>query len=250
MYHRFCTLLLASLSMLSGIAQTIDGNEKRNQLKFNLTGVILNNYAIQYERITSQKVSLALGFRYMPTGNLPLREEIIEWMKITDADTKNTLRRMQVGGFAITADMRYYWGKGFGRGFFVAPFLRYESFRMQDLIVVATDGVGLQREVNMKGDFAGYGAGLMLGAQWFLGESLVLDWWIAGAYIGAGNGNITGTVNIPLTPGQQNDVRQQLNDIDIPFTNKTVAVNAFGADVKMDGRWGGVRAGLQLGIRF
>jgi len=45
-------------------------------------------------------------------------------------------------------------------------------------------------------------------------------------------------------------LRQNLEDLDIPLTNKTYAVNASGATLKLSGPWGGIRSGLSIGIKF
>lgn len=90
----------------------------------------------------------------------------------------------------------------------------------------------------------------MFGAQWFLGRHVCLDWWIMGPHYGSGNGSFSGISSQPLSQEEQNDLRRELENLDIPLTNKTVSVNANGATLILDGPWGGIRAGISLGIKF
>ncbi len=79
---------------------------------------------------------------------------------------------------------------------------------------------------------------------------MCLDIWFFGPHYGSGKGNFNGVSSRTLTQEEQNDLRQQLNDLDIPLTNKTVSVTSNGASLKLDGPWGGVRTGLSIGVRF
>jgi hypothetical protein len=53
-----------------------------------------------------------------------------------------------------------------------------------------------------------------------------------------------------LSEDEQNSLREELSDLDIPLTKETVSVNANGASLKLDGPWAGVRAGISIGIKF
>ena len=53
-----------------------------------------------------------------------------------------------------------------------------------------------------------------------------------------------------LTAQEQADLREQLEDIDVRLTDKSVTVNASGASMKLGGPWGGIRSGISLGFKF
>ena len=91
--------------------------------------------------------------------------------------------------------------------------------------------------------------GILFGIQHTYGK-VVLDIWLLGPHIGSGKGSFTGQSSTPLSSQEEDEIRKQLNDIDIPLTNKTVNVNAIGASLQLDGPWGGIRGGVSLGIRF
>ncbi|TAE65957.1 MAG: DUF3575 domain-containing protein, partial [Bacteroidetes bacterium] len=95
-----------------------------------------------------------------------------------------------------------------------------------------------------------FSGGLMLGMQYTFGR-VVLDVWLVGAHIGAGNGNLNFNVSPPMSAQEQAELKNNLDNIDIPFISTTNTVNANGGTIASSGSWGGVRAaGLNLGIRF
>jgi hypothetical protein len=168
-----------------------------------------------------------------------------------DQDTKNIIDQTKISNNAITPEVRYYLGKGYGKGFYVAPFYRYVAFSTNQVPVSYSIAViGAKKAVNLSGDLSANTGGLLLGAQWLLGKHLSLDWWIVGAHYGSGKGNFIGVPDSPLSPTEQDEIRRNLEDIDIPLTHKTVTVTANNVAVKLDGPFGGLRAGLNLGFRF
>ena len=88
----------------------------------------------------------------------------------------------------------------------------------------------------------------MLGAQWKLSKSLYLDWWILGPSYGKSDGSLTGQKTLSVS--EQQAIRDELGQLDIPFTEFTFDVNNNGASVFFNGPWAGLRGGLCLGIRF
>ena len=222
----------------------------KNFLKVNITSLALKNYHLQYEHALSRKVSVAIGGRFMPTSSIPFRSLILEAIGDDDPDTKDLIDKSRIGNVAITPEVRFYFGKGYGKGFYLAPYYRYTKFSTNTITVNFSEGTGPQRNINLNGELSGHSGGLLLGAQWFLGKTVTLDWWIIGAHYGTGKGSFTGTPSTPFTPGEQADIRQTLEDIDVPLIDKKVSVTANNVSVSTDGAFGGLRGGIMLGVRF
>lgn len=223
----------------------------QNMLKLNLPGVAINTYSLQYERVLTRKFSFALAFRTMPNGLLPLRDKIIDKANITDPDVISTMGVLKMSNTAITPEMRFYLSKrGRGRGFYIAPFYRYSKYTVSNMEFTIEDSPGNTRKIGLGGSLTSNTAGLLFGAQWRIAKILCLDFWFFGPHYGNGTGSISGTSSIPLTTNEQNDIRDQLNNIDIPLTTKTVTVNSSGASMSLKGPWAGIRTGLCLGIKF
>jgi len=221
-----------------------------NILKVNLTSIVLKNYSFQYERILNRKFSFALGFRTMPNGKLPL-QSTLEKIVGDDADAQKQIADFNLGNTAITPEVRFYVGKkGYGKGFYLAPFYRNATYKGSGLKFTYQNSLNVESTISMAGELKGNTFGLMLGSQWQLGKYITLDWWLLGPHYGNGKGDFTGKSSQPLTQTEQDDLRQELEDFEIPLTTKTVTVNASGANVKLDGPFGGVRSGIVIGVRF
>ncbi|MCG2615527.1 DUF3575 domain-containing protein [Terrimonas sp. NA20] len=225
-----------------------NGNIKKNLLKVNLTGLFVKNYSLQYERILTRKTSVALSFRTMPTSSVPFKGFFRD---VTDNDpyTNQVIDNLRLSNIAITPEFRFYLGEGYGKGFYIAPFYRYAKFKSEDLVFEYDHG-NTTESIVISGDQSSHTGGIQLGAQWFLGKSVALDWWILGPHYGTVNGNFSGITDRVLSQQEQNSLRQALEDVEVPIADKQITVTSRGADVKVTGGWLGLRAGLTVGIRF
>jgi hypothetical protein len=235
-------------------------DRKMNYLKLNLYSLAVQNISLQYERVINKPFSFALGFRFMPGGDLPFRNSITNlYDPATDSIAINTISNLKLNQYAITPELRWYVGKkGYGRGFYFAPFYRYTHFSTSEIGFDYTSDQNTNEQVRLKGSLTTQTLGLMLGAQWALAEHVSLDWWIIGPQFGTATGVFEGTTTLPLTLTEQADVRTNLVDAfgDFSSTNgmfsvsNTINVTDRGAKVTLKGPWSGIRAGLCLGIRF
>ncbi len=250
----YLTLVLLLGGVIAAHAQKEHQDESapsRNFIKLNVTGIALKNYSVQYERVIKRKSSFAITFRTMPSTGLPFKSAILDAVGTNDPDTKNTIEQLKLSNTAITPEFRFYLSKkGYGRGFYFAPFYRYARFSTNDMVFTFQNIVNVSSTINLSGTLTSNTAGILLGSQWALGKHVCLDIWILGPHYGSAKGDFNGVSGQPLTTEEQNDIRQQLNDIDIPLTNKTVTVNANGAAMHLDGPWAGIRSGISFGIRF
>lgn len=223
-----------------------------NLVKTNLTSILLKNYSLQYERILSRKFSVALQYRIMPESGLPFKNSLAKLADDNDdPDTKKLIEDFRMSNYAITPEARFYLSKkGYGQGFYIGIYYRYASFTSDKLDIFYTDDQDVEQSIRLSGKLTGNTGGFLLGAQRFWGKRVVFDMWMLGPHYGSGQGTFSGTSGKPLSMDEQNDLRDQLNDIDIPLTDKTVQVDANGASLKLDGPWAGLRIGLSLGIRF
>lgn len=247
-----CAFLFLTIYSVKAQDTTKSLNQKRNFIKVNLTALALKTYSLQYERILKKSLSVAVAFRVMPNSSIPFKNEILDQIDEGEQDTREVIEKFRMSNFAITPELRWYVGKkGYGRGFYLAPFYRFASFKTNELIFDYDNLLGQPSgSISLSGKLTAHTGGLLLGAQYLLGKSICLDLWILGPHYGGASGTFTGNSTQPLTASEQNDLRQELEDLDIPFTRKTVIVNANTATLKLDGPWAGLRAGISLGIRL
>ena len=216
----------------------------KNLVKLNLLSLPLRNISLGYEHQIGRKVTAGLGVRVMPKGGLPLRSTISDL--IDDPETDRQLDNLEIGNTSFTPEIRFYMGKEAMRGFYLAPFARISSYTIE--MPFEFDVNGTTQNMPLSGKLNTVTGGLQLGAQWKLGGKVYLDWWILGPQYGSSNGSIDGKKT--LNAQEQQELREELQDIEIPFAETTTTVNASGARLDIKGPWAGMRAGLCLGIRF
>lgn len=228
---------------------------QKNFIKFNLTALVLKNYSLQYERALTKRVSIAFAFRDMPETTLPCKTQILNQMDASDQTAIDAVNGLKISNMAFTPELRFYLGKkGYGRGFYIAPFYRYATYNANNLVVDYEYQDDNDQQVNasltMSGDVTANTGGLMFGAQWSLGRFVCLDWWILGPHFGSSKGDLTGIPSQPIPAEGQTEIRQTLEDMEIPLVKQTVEVSASRVNMKIDGPWGGLRAGISLGFKF
>lgn len=224
---------------------------KKTFLKTNLTGIALKNYSFQIERAVSRKISFAVSIRTMPSSSIPFQKLVLKKIDNNDVETRDAIESFRLSNFAFTPEMKLYLSKrGYGRGFYMSFFYRYAKFTSNKLLFEVEDSPGVTRKLDFSGTISANTGGILFGVQWPIGKSLCLDLMILGPHFGSGKGLLSATTSPPLTSNEQNDLRTDLEDLDIPFTRKTVTVNANGGTLKLDGPWAGIRSGINLGFRF
>jgi hypothetical protein len=223
----------------------------KNFIKFNISSALIKNYSLQYERVLSKTISMALSFRIMPESGIPYSDNIVKWFNITDVKTQDIINNIKIGNFAITPEIRFYTGKKrYGRGFYYALYYSYSKYTVNNALISYKTDLDNDATLNTSGNVSSNTVGLMIGAQWALGKHICLDWWILGSQFGVSSGDITALSSPPLSAIDQQNIENNLNDIKIPMLKQTVDVTANKVTMKFEGPWAGIRAGLSLGIKF
>lgn len=254
-------LITASILLLSVVTLSAQkwSKEPKNFVKVNIPPVIWKNYSFQYERVITKRISAAVGYRNMPLSSIPFQNELIELLDTDDPEIDEMIRGAQLSNWAITPEVRYYFGKkGYGRGFYLAPYFRYSEIELKEVIFPLEEenplepGTYIDYAVNMEGTHKLTSFGLMAGVQWSLARNVSLDWWILGASWGPGQGSFIGTPDKPLPQEVANDFKADLTD---EFKGKlikemNVEVTTNKATLNMKGPLGGIRSGITIGIKF
>jgi len=223
--------------------------DQKNNVKLNLFSLPLSNFSVQYERGLTRKWSVALGLRYQPSIHIPFRKEIRERanLKASDAEAIDFLENAQYSNWAVTPELRYYLGKKPLNGFYLAPFARYSNYQLKwDYTYV--DDLNSSHDIAFTGKANSITAGLLLGAQWHIGEHFLIDWWMIGPSIGSINIDIDGVADLSmLDASQQTTLAEKLSKI---YDNVKVNVNDNGAKASSTQPFAGVRTGLCIGFTF
>ncbi|PPL03506.1 hypothetical protein [Parapedobacter indicus] len=262
-WKSFIAVALAVIVAQNLVAQQIQSysmpadDYDANIVKLNALALPFRNISLQYERLVSRKISVAVGLRMIPKGNFPMLDAFESY--IDDAETFDELQNIRVSNQAITIEPRFYFGRHDGpRGFYIAPYGRYSTyglgFRQFEYTVEEEDEAGYyQAETHtmaLEGRISGITGGLLFGSQWRIGRWVYLDWWILGPAYGAANGKLSGSSSMPLDPKAQTALEEELENLEIPMLDTEAHVDSKGAKLDMKGPWAGIRTGLAVGIRF
>jgi hypothetical protein len=229
------------------------GSEKipMNMVKVNLSSLFLKTYSMQYERVLSRTVSVALSGGYTPETNLPYTDQIIKWSGATEPEEIKLIETVRVTNLTITPEIRFYTGKKrYGSGFYTSIFYRYGQHSFNNALIDFEGESGEQGTLDCFGDATSHTGGFTIGAQWSLGKHVCLEWSIIGLHFGISSGNFEALSSLPLSEQDQQDIEQRLNDIEIPMFEQQVTVTSSGAKMIFDGPWGGLRGSLSLGVKF
>ena len=226
-------------------AGTVNAQEEKNLVKWNLAALALKNFSFQYERAVGKKISVAGGLRFAPKSKLPFKSSLEK--SIDDDETWESIKDFKTGNFAITPEVRFYMGKNVFQGFYIAPFVRYAQYSAD--VPYKYEDNGISEVIPLSGNVNSFTGGVLFGAQWKLAKKIHLDWWILGPNYGSTSGSISGQKT--LSAQEQQELREQLQDLeDLPLVNTKYTVDGNGVKVDFDGPWAGMRAGLSLGFRF
>ena len=216
----------------------------KNIAKVNVIGFSING---QYERILSKRVSIALSYKILPNGKFLFRGLI----PTNDPQARESLDNLTLSNSAITPEVRFYLGKkGYGQGFYLAPFFRNAKFGGKGIGIDFTLDNGQTTTFNMEGNIKANTFGLLMGAQWKLGKNFWLDWQILGPHYGSASGSIIGKSTVPLSITERTNLENALKDINIPFGRENVSVSPTEAILRLSGPWAGLRTAISLGFDF
>ena len=221
-----------------------------NFLKINVASLIFKTYSLEYERVLNKKVSVLLTFKTMPESSLPFKNLLKEQFGEDDF-TRNAIENFRLSSFSLSPQVRFYLSKkGYGRGFYIAPFYNYSKFSIKKLPSQFKIDSSVLINIDNSGKFSSNTGGILLGAQWMLSKRLSLDWSIAGPHYGSGKGNLIGISERDLTIQEQQELKETWENSSISGSIKSVSVSAKQSVIELDGPWGGLKVGLSLGLRF
>jgi len=81
--------------------------QQMNLFKINLTAIPIRNYSFQYERVLTKKLSVAISYKTMPSGNVPFKNSIIK-MSDNDPDVEDMLNKLTMSHSAMRSLFAVY----------------------------------------------------------------------------------------------------------------------------------------------
>ena len=236
--------------------------ENVNLLKTSLSGFLIANYTIGYERKILPHFTIYTELRYSPAGGIPLIRDIDniqsgQLSKNNDFDLYNTT----IANNALTIECRYYpkISENF-KGFYIAPYYRattIDIFIPQKVKYTYVDGSIFEANLKINGSLKADGFGLALGIQKKITNRLFLDFVIFGLHFGKENSNFSFTSDKIASIGDnqfiKNNIENFKTDLEkvIKFDKFEYSLNPDSGNLEASSSWIGLRGlGLSLAYTF
>lgn len=221
----------------------------KNNVKINLFALPLKNFSLQYERGLTPHLSVCMGVRFQPNSNLPFKSSVSSMIG-DDTTAKDFVNNTKMGSWGITPEVRYYFGKKPLNGFYVAPFLRVGGNNMSWNYAFDMDN-GKTKDVAFRGNMNSVFGGLLLGAQWHVGSSFLIDWWILGPSYGSINVKLNANGDFSdLSAQDRADLQESLSSIGYNGHKVESEITNDHITAKVKLPMLGLRTGLCVGYTF
>ncbi len=225
-----------------------------NLLKTNLLNFPLKTFNIDYERSFRPNISLGINVAFTPDRDLPFKKTLIK--NIEEENPKRSLEELRFNQLSIIPQMRFHFGdRDVFTRFYASPYIKYSRYQLNTTLYYRNDlaaSNGIESiAVPLSGNLNTLSAGLAVGLQFHLLESLYLDWKIMGNHYGFIFGKGSGESNVPLTEDIQQNIKQSLENLNnIPIYSFSHKVDQSSVTVKPKGLNIGITSAVSIGYRF
>lgn len=223
-------------------------------LKTNLLNLPLKTFNLEYERSFQPHISIGVDVSFTPMRDIPFKEIILD--KMNNENGKRSMDEARFNQFSIIPQARFYFGdRDVFTRFYTAPYIKYSRYHTKTALHYqyqnADSGAITPVTIPISGNVNTLSAGIAIGLQFQLLESLYLDWKIIGTHYGFVFGKGGGNSSQPLTPDLQESIKNSLQKIDdLPFYAFPHTVTENNVTVKPSGVNVGITSALSVGYRF
>lgn len=248
---RLCLLAALTLVFQSAFSQE-DAVYGVNHAKLNLFSLPFKTISLQYERGITDNFSAALGLKLQPKSGLPFKNTISSFIEDDGGDktAEDFLNNAKTSSWAITPEVRYYFGKKPLSGFYIAPYARFAGNSLAWNYVFEMDD-GTDKPIDMTGKVNSFMGGLMFGVQWHVAKNFLIDWWILGPSYGSMKITLNGDTDLSdLSAQERADLEEDLSGISISGNEVETDIRDNGVTVKGKFPMLGLRTGLCIGYCF
>jgi hypothetical protein len=212
---------------------------QENIIKTGITGYLLGDFNLGYERMTVENQSVQFKMGYFS----PVLSPIITGKTITPSEYTYL---GSDGSVQMSLEYRFYTSKQGLKGFYLGPYFRYYGIRAEYTDIIQSKTFHVDGSVNS------IGAGVQLGYQFIFNESFSLDISFFGAGIDKNNVKLLYTTDTPNF--NYNDIVDDVSEVfeDVPYFEKRLEneVNNDNLTSKLPFIFPGLRASVSLGIAF
>lgn len=253
-------LMLIALNVKAQSNPSLE-NEAPNMVKFNTLTLLGGKFSFEYERMLTDRISVGAALSVRPKKGLPFKSTVKNL--VNDEELDGLIDGFKSSNFSITPEVRFYTkNKGLFRGFYVAPYIKYASYKanlpLDFDVEVEYDQTTYQYKtetIPLDGSITSFTAGVSFGVNYKLAKNVHLDWRIIGPGYGFAKGDVTG--KMALNNDEVAALNEELDSLkedlgDLPLGIKIdYKVTSEGAEVKINrSPWAAIRTGLSIAYRF
>ena len=227
----------------------LNAQDRPNAIKILPMNLPLNNLSLEYERMINTKNSVEFGL------GIPLNSSFVNKFGMTWSESEH-ISSNHLGIYSMRGAYRHYTGKSMlPKGFYVAPFLKYQH------VSAAADNVRFVTDTEIPYSYSEdydvkigtISLGCQLGYQFLISKTISLDLFFFGLEGGLGkiNAHVT-TNNSEETANIRQDIQDKVDDFPSMWKNN-IDVSSQGYVVSVKGKslfypW--YRGGISIGVAF
>ena len=226
-----CIKFLIVFLLFSGIENNVNaqmgsishgrGSRVSNIFKLNVAGLLVGSISLQDEVVFNERFSFALGY------NVSLSS--LFFPKYILPDNPVNFGDMNISGYSITPEFRYYFKAKAPTGYYLAPYFRYSNYSIDNLDVIYDTTTVVEETATLNGTYKQTAFGFLFGKQWEWGSHFTVDWWIMG--IAFGSATIELNAAGDYSDQDISDINTSLQELSVPgtlnysVTNSLISVN-------------------------
>lgn len=227
---------------------------KRHVFKINAPSLIVSTFSFQYEFFPVDFMSISLGYKFTPNRGMVFEDQVIDIIEESSgyADLKSPgerfFRDFEFKGNAFTPEVRFYLGQGYGKGFYLGPFLRFDNYKFNSNYEFSP--LGDEYFIDFDGKYKGFGYGLAIGSQFTIGKHFTIDTSV-GPYFSNVEIDFNSVSNYNMSDMEMDILRDELSDFELPNGETELHLTNSSARMKLTSdNFFNLRFNLALGFRF
>lgn len=232
----------------------VDLFPSKHIVKLNVPSLAFGIISFQYEFFPVDWMSLNLGLKFTPERKMIFKDKVIDLIgEENDTDGLDEpltkfFEKFKFKGNAITPEVRFYLGQGYGKGFYLGPFIRFDNYKFTSTYLFQSSLDDYM--IDFEGKYKAFGYGLNIGSQFPIGKHFTIDTFL-GPYFSNIKIDFNSTSNYILTDEEVEQFRDELNDFELPNGETDITLSNSSAKGKLTSdNFFGLRFGLGVGYRF
>lgn len=226
----------------------------RHVFKINTPSLFIATFSFQYEFFPVDFMSISLGYKFTPNRGMVFEDQVIDIIEESggysdlQSPGERFFRDFEFKGNAVTPEVRFYLGQGYGKGFYLGPFVRFDNYKFNSNYEFSP--LGNEYIIDFDGKYKAFGYGLSIGSQFTIGKHFTIDTSV-GPYFSNVEIDVNSVSNYTMSDIEREALREELSDFELPNGETEIYLTNNSARMKLTSdNFFNLRFNLALGFRF